>query len=402
MTVGTTGIRQVLRTLALPVLLPTSLAYLGQGAVLPVLVLSARHLGASTRGAALLVAVLALGQLLGSAPAGVIAVRVGDRRVLLGAAAVLALCWSVAAQASSYALLVVAVGLAGFATASFDVARQSAVAGVVPRQLRARAMSTLGGVGRIGLLVGPLLGAAAQTVLGLHGSYLVAAVASAAAAVPLLLDRGQGFASMDYDSRKTRDHPVSMAVVARRNRRTLLAWGSGAAVIGAARGVRPVLLPLFALSAGLSPASSSLLFALTGAAELALFYPAGSVMDRYGRAWVAVPCALVMALGLLVLPLGDGTGFLVLGALLLGVGSGLGSGIVKTLGADLAPVRDRATFLGLWTLLAQIGTTGAPTAVAALAGISLRGASVASGLTTVAGAGWLAWLFRSPGSRVRG
>ena len=38
-------------------------------------------------------------------------------------------------------------------------------------------------------------------------------------------------------------------------------------------------------------------------------------------------------------------------ALLLGFGNGLGSGIVMTLGADFAPARGRAEFLGVWRLV---------------------------------------------------
>ena len=50
--------------------------------------------------------------------------------------------------------------MTGICTAVWLLARQAYVAAVVPFRLRARAMSTLGGVYRIGLFVGPFVGGA--------------------------------------------------------------------------------------------------------------------------------------------------------------------------------------------------------------------------------------------------
>ena len=392
---GTVGPGAALRLLAAPVLIPTTLIWAGQGAVLPVLVLSARRLGTSSGEAALVVALLGLGQLLGAAPAGALAARLGERRLLLGSSALIAGCWAAAGAATSVARLGVAVMVAGLASAAFDVARQTLVVDTVPARLRARVMSTLGGVGRAGLFVGPLLGAAAQTGWGLAGAYTVATVLSGAAAVPLLLERRAAPAEAHRGSAPAqRPARVSLRGVARANRRSLLTWGSGAAVIAAARALRPVLLPLWAARSDISPAATSLLFALAGGMELLLFYPAGSIMDRYGRARVAVPCTALMGLGLLLLPLSRTPVLLAVAAVLLGVGSGLGSGLVKTLGADAAPASDRAAFLGLWALLAETGSSGGPLIVAALAAVSLVAASLTAAALTLAGAAWLTHLFR--------
>jgi hypothetical protein len=81
-------------------------------------------------------------------------------------------------------------------------------------------------------------------------------------------------------------------------------------------------------------------------------------------------------------------------ALLMGVGNGLGSGIVMTLGADAAPEAGRAPFLGVWRLLSLVGHNGASLVVAAVAAVaSIGAASVTVGLLTLAGGAWLAqWL----------
>jgi MFS family permease len=381
-----------LRRLVAPVLVPTTLIWAAQGAAMPAVVLAARRLGAGPGQAALVVAAAGLGQLLGAAPAGALAARVGDRRLLLGSSVLIAACWAAAGVAPTVLALGAAVLVVGLASAAFDVARQTLVVDTVAPAVRARVMSTLGGVGRAGLFVGPLLGAAALARGGLIGAYLTAGVLAAAAALPLLAERRHR--PLAHPRAAPPSSGASLATVARANRRTLLTWGSGAALIAAARSVRPALLPLWAIQSGLSPSATSLVFALAGGAELALFYPAGSVMDRRGRAWVAVPCGVVMAAGLLLLPLSAAPAALVVAALLLGVGSGLGSGIVKTLGADHSPASDRAAFLGLWALLAETGSSGGPLLIAALAAASLAVASLAAGALTLAGAAWLAVLFR--------
>lgn len=89
-----TGTGQPLRGLSRDVLVPTSLTSLVQGAVLPVLAYTAAALGAPVGVAALVVACVGLGQLLGPAPAGVLATRIGDAgAMVLASLLACACCW---------------------------------------------------------------------------------------------------------------------------------------------------------------------------------------------------------------------------------------------------------------------------------------------------------------------
>ena len=109
--------------------------------------------------------------------------------------------------------------------------------------------------------------------------------------------------------------------------------------------------------------------------------------DRFGRKFVAVPCLSVLALGFVLLPLTSSFATIVPVALLLGFGNGLGSGIVMTLGADFAPSRGRAEFLGVWRLVGDVGTAGGPLLAAGVtAVVSLGSASVLTGVVGLAGA----------------
>jgi hypothetical protein len=76
-----------------------------------------------------------------------------------------------------------------------------------------------------------------------------------------------------------------------------------------------------------------------------------------------------------------------LAALVGGLGNGLGSGIVMTLGADFSPAVGRGEFLGVWRLIGDIGTSAGPAVVGLVAGVTSLGvASVSAGGLGIAGA----------------
>ena len=161
-------------------------------------------------------------------------------------------------------------------------------------------------------------------------------------------------------------------------------------VLGASRSVRNGLLPLWAESVGISASTTSLIFALAACVDIVFFYPGGWVMDRYGRAVVAVPVVLSVAVAALLLPLTSAAAGVAAVMVLIAVGNGLGSGIVMTLGADTAPVRGRSQYLGGWRLCGDIGNTGGPLLVSAVAcgraaGDGLRGGRRAGAARAPAG-----------------
>lgn len=121
-----------------------------------------------------------------------------------------------------------------------------------------------------------------------------------------------------------------------------------------------------------------------------LFYPAGGVMDRFGRMWVAVPSMLVLGVGMALLPVTHSFAALTAVAVVLGLGNGIGSGLVMTLGADASPTDARVQFLGGWRLMSDSGNAAGPAIISALTTvIPLAGAAVAMGAVALVGAGWL-------------
>src|SRR5215207_6633113 len=104
------------RQLIVPVYGPTMLISIGEGAVLPIVALSARSLGATVGVAALLVALIGIGQLLGDLPAGAVAARIGEKRALILACALDGCALLGAFLASSLVLLAVAMFATGWPT----------------------------------------------------------------------------------------------------------------------------------------------------------------------------------------------------------------------------------------------------------------------------------------------
>jgi MFS family permease len=114
---------------------------------------------------------------------------------------------------------------------------------------------------------------------------------------------------------------VPLRAIVRRHRKLFVRLGTATLLVGAVRGARQTVVPLWGEYLGLDPETISVVFGLSGALDMLLFYPGGKVMDRYGRLWVAVPSMLVMGVAMALLPFTGSATTLCLAGLLLGFGN---------------------------------------------------------------------------------
>ncbi len=405
----------ILRRFAPMIYGPTLLFALGEGAVIPLIPIIAIELGADVATSALVAAALVVGQLCGNIPAGWAVARIGER-LTMAIAGILALAGIVGMiVAPLLGVFAASVFLIGLCAAAFGLARHSFMTTRVPIAFRARSLSLLGGTFRLGMFVGPFVAAALLALFGdEHATIWFFGVCLVATVLLVLLGpdpETQLAAESAGDSRVAEDtgEAVTGAIPTRervgvfrtmwRFRGVLARLGLAAASLSAVRSARQVVLPLWGVSIGLDASSIALVVGVSGAIDFALFYASGQVMDRFGRLWAALPAMLLMGAGFVALSFthdGDqATMWFALFAAVLGVGNGLSSGILLTLGADVAPQDDPAPFLGSWRTLTDAGGAVAPLLVSAVtAAASL---SLATGIIGAIGlAGALAFLRFAP------
>ena len=372
------------------VFLPALVYEIGNGAIAPVIALTALDLGASVTTAGFMLALLGVGQVIGDVPASWLADRIGDRRAMTVAAALSIIAVVTCASAPSRWVLGIALLVIGASNSAFYLARQSYVSEVAPIRLRARALSTLAGAHRVGLFIGPFVGAVAISIGGIRSAYVVAAVASAVAALLL-------FVIPDADRDAERPPPVrgtaSAASMLRDHRRLFATLGLAVLAVGATRAARQTVLPLWADHIGLTPEHTSVVFGLASAVEMTMFYPSGKVMDHFGRLWAALPAMLLLGASMVLLPLTASALPFTLVAMSMGLGNGIGSGIMMTLGAGAAPAVNRTRFLSVWRVFSDSGQAAGPVVVAVVAGaVSLAAGIVSVGIVgLLAAAGLATW-----------
>ena len=355
--------------------------------------LRARELGADVSTAALVAALLGIGMLSTSLPAGALVERIGERRTLVAAGFTQAVLMVVGAGLDSVPALAIAVFAYGGADTAFHIARQSFVIDAVPLSHRARAMATLGGSFRVGIVLGPLVGAAVIHLVDLSAVFVVAAICSFGAGLLAVSVRDLEHSP---DGAPVRRDPVRVHSVLWQSRKTLLTLGSAAFVIGVARSTRDGLVPLWANHIEVPASHVSLIFALVGLIELALFYPSGLIIDRWGRRFSAVPVVLGIGLACLALPLASNTAGFAAVLVVFAASNGVGAGILMTMGADTAPGVGRAHYLGAWRLCADSGKGAGPLSVAALATVVPLGVTCfIVGAVMVLGTAWVThWVRR--------
>ena len=387
-----------LRGIAVPAFGPSLLFGIGEGAILPIVPLTARDLGASVPMAALMVALIGIGSLLNNIPASFITMRWGERWAIVAAGVWSALGMALCVGTSHLVLFGAGCFMVGMSQAIYNLARQSYMTEAVPIAYRARALSTLGGVMRIGMFIGPFLAAAAVHGFGLQAAYVVGIVGAMGAAIV-----GARIPDLEAPPLPPGHAPAAAPTIAstlRDHKHVFLTLGIGVVLISAVRASRQAVIPLWADHLALAPSVASLIYGLAGGIDMLVFYPAGKVMDLKGRVWVAVPSMLIMGLAMLLMPLTTGTLTLLCAALAIGFGNGIGSGIIMTVGADHSPRHGRAHFLGVWRLMSDIGSSCGPALLSFLAAsLSLASGIAVVGLMALAAAATLGYWIPRHGDR---
>jgi MFS family permease len=351
-------------------------------ALLILLPLYALDAGYNAAFAATIVGLRGVGILLFDIPAGVLVARFGEKAILLtGLALILVGNLLLAAAAHPWLLMLAAVFL-GAGISAWMIGRQSYIVDTCAPEEVGRAIAVMAGLQRAGMFLGPAAGGLLAAQVGYPVTFIAGAGVALAAGLLVL-----SFTKNVWPTDTAAEAGFRGAVeVLRSHGKVFATAGVAAFSLQLMRAARELLVPLFGAAAGLDVAAIGIIYSLSSALDMSLFYPVGVWIDRHGRKWSAVSSTFVFSLALALLPLVVGYYSLLAVGLLLGLANGLGTGIVMVMGADMS--RDsphRGQFLGVWRLIGHVGVSVAPLVTGALTGI----ASLAAASLCVAGFGFV-------------
>ncbi|MFM8593986.1 MAG: MFS transporter [Chloroflexota bacterium] len=375
------------------VYLPTALLAFSQGLLIATLPLYAQSFGVGYKAISVAVGAAAIGTLVMDVPAGALLGRIGLRPAMIGGSALVAVSTLALAFTKDFNLVVVMRVLAGIGTAMWGLSRHAYIAEAIPVGQRGKALSTFGGINRIGLFVGPVLGGVIADLLGLRWSFVAGAIlAGFALAISITMLRP--VPRVPGPAHRERWSLVKQAM--RRNWQDLSAAFVALTMAQMIRAGRYLLIPLYgADTLHLNAADIGLIMTIGALTDVAMFVPAGIVMDRFGRKVASVPSFTVMAIGVAMIPSTHSFLGLAAASVVIGLGNGLGSGAMMTLGADLAPNGATGEFLGVWRLIGDVGATLGPLTVGwVAASIGLSGSAYALALMGVGAALTIAFLVK--------
>jgi len=370
--------------LAAAVYLPTLLLAFSAGLLVVIVPLYAAGFGVGYGLVGFATSAAAIGTLVTDVPAGALLGRIGLRpAMILGSGLVsvstLALVWS-----TQFPGLVGLRVLAGVGAAIWALSRHAYIAEAISPAQRGKALSMFGGINRIGVFAGPAVGGFLTDLVGIHATFGVSALLAGVALLlsATLLKEVEPPAVTTRASSRWRLVATGMRMNAREMSAAAVAQTLGQMI----RAGRFLIIPLWGVQLGLDAGQIGTIVTIGAILDVSMFIPAGMLMDRFGRKVAAVPSFTLMAIGIGLIPFTHDFVTLTLAAMLIGLGNGLGSGLMMTLGADLAPRGATGEFLGIWRLVGDVGGVLGPLTV----GLVAASVGLAGGAWVLAVAGGFA------------
>jgi MFS transporter, DHA1 family, multidrug resistance protein len=333
---------------------------LGLGIIAPALPLFGRTFGVGATLVGSLVSVYALGRLVLDIPAGYLVDRVGRRPVLLISAAIVAVAATLAGTAGSFAQLVVWRFLQGVGSGLFTTAAMVAMADLGGPIHRGRALSVFSGAFLIGSSLGPSVGGIVTAHWGPRAPFMVYAGLASLGLLWVFLQVPEtqpprALRSSRQTPQVARPFPyLDFALIG------LVTF----AVFFTRAGGRATILPLFAYNQlGASATQVGALLSSLAIMNMIVLYPTAALSDRFGRKIAIVPSVLLMALAFVQMSRASSYPGLLMGTVLLGIGSGVGGPAPAAYVADLGPPARMGTAMGLYRAIGDLGFFVGPLAM---------------------------------------
>ncbi len=364
-----------LRALLFSLYVPAIMVTLGNGILVPILPLYAAGFEISYGLIGLILAAEALGTLLADVPTGMIQKRLGNKQVMIMGFIVSIVSVLLLFTAQSIWVVFLLRLLSGVGKAMYGVSMHIYIANNVDLFQRGKAIAMYGGTNRLGGFIGPAIGGVVAAAFGIRAPFIVVGLVGFIGLLFIIFYTENTKGKQKND--EAEHHDLKILDVLKTHYRILASAGTAQIFGQMIRAGRVVVIPLFAADIlGLSVDQIGFIVSLSVLVDFSLFLVAGWLMDTYGRKFAIVPCFAIQAFGMALVPLTTSFLGLVFATVLIGFGNGLGSGTMMTLGADLSPDESRGEFLGVWRLIGDVGFTGGPLVVGAVADLFLLNTAI--------------------------
>ena len=371
---------------------------MGQGLLLPVLPLYAREtFGAGDLLVGLAVAARHFGTMGFDVPAGVLIGRFGLNKTMIAGVILFTVSSLFAALSANFTMLILSRFLAGMSFALWSISRHSYIASVIPNEQRGKALALFGGLSRTATIIGPLLGGILAEFVSIRSPFFIQALISLITLV-LIINTTRNFELTITDTKRKFINEFTYTFS--KHKKVYLTTGIAAVALQFLRASREFFIPIWGDNIDLRKDEIGYIVTLSHVVDTIMFPISGYVMDRFGRKFTGIPTYIILGISLMLMgtvgnPLPYLTSYntLLLSSLLAGIGNGISSGLVITLGADLSPKKNPASFLGIWRLISDAGGASGPAFIGVLANVfSLGLASLSSGFIAIVGVVFLGFL----------
>ena len=365
------------QSLILPVYLPAILLSLGQGVIAPTLPIYIKSFDLSYTVTTLVIAISVVGNI----PASIVVGRMGRKISMVIGVFMVGLSTLGIGFAGSLVELIMYQLVGGIGAALWYLSRHAYMTDIIPIAERGRSIAIFGGVNRIGSFGG-------QFIVWLAGKFITWPVLSEDLRIPFFVYAA--FAGLtatlcilfvsepkrSVDSRNTPSYFTHLLTSLKSHYRILATAGFAQVCVQTLRRGRATIVPLYASDVvGLGTQGVRLVVMISSAVDMSMFPIAGLMMDRFGRRFATIPGFFIFATGMVLMALTGNFWGLLAAVIMMGLGNGLGSGTMMTLGADFAPREGTAEFLGLWRLAGDFGGAVGPLVVGNIADIWCLGIS---------------------------
>jgi MFS family permease len=366
---------------------------IGFGLVIPLLPFYAERFQASPQQVTVLLATFSFFQMLASPVWGRLSDRVGRRPVLMASMAAAALAYLWLGFASALWMLFAARALAG-ACAGNIAAAQAYIADVTPPEKRARGMGMIGAAFGLGFIIGPALGGALAgdnlATANLRAPGLLACGLSVIALLGVVFVLKESLpAGLAPRPRKSRIAALRDALARRALARLLLVFFLAILAFGGMESV----FALWAMAQfGWGPSQIGYLFTYIGVLSAVMQGGLiGRLTARFGEEKLLVAGLVLIALGLLAIPLSHDLAVLIIAVSCLAIGMGAMQPSLNSLISRRAAAEEQGEVMGVAQSIASLSRVLGPLFAGVLfAGLG-RNSPFLVGMVLVAAAAAIGW-----------